>query len=83
MDDLCLDYTQNLSDLTTNGGDDHRYLVKEITSITCASQVRVPGIRSGEIAGRGVRTRARLGDGEVVKVEVGIAFRTAWGRGTV
>ena len=39
LNDLCLDDTQNLPDLTTNGGDDHGNLVEEITAITCASQV--------------------------------------------
>jgi hypothetical protein len=40
LDDLCLDDTQNLPDLSTNWGDDHGNFVEEITSITCASQVR-------------------------------------------
>jgi len=39
LNDLCLDDTQNLPDLTTDGGYDHGNLVEEITSITCASQV--------------------------------------------
>ena len=50
LDDLCLDDTKNLPDLTTNRGDNHRNLVEEVTSITCASQVRVPLIRLSEIA---------------------------------
>jgi len=78
LDDLCLDDTQYLPDLTTNGGDDHGNLVEEITSVTGASQVRVPVIRFSDIAIWGARTRARLGNGEVLEVEVGTALRTVW-----
>jgi len=78
--DLCLDDTQNLPNLTTNGGDDHGNLVEEITSVTCVGQVRLPVIRFSEIATRGVRTRVRLGDGEVFEVEVGATLGTVWRR---
>jgi len=74
LDDLCFDNTQHLSDLTTNGGDDHGNLVKEVTSTTCASQVGVPGVRLGEIASRGVG----LGNSDMLEVEVGTAVRTVW-----
>lgn len=74
LDDLCLDNTQNLPDLTTNGGNDHGNLVKEITSIACASQIRVPLIRFGEIA---FGTQVRPRDGEVFEGEVGTTSRAA------
>ena len=74
LNDLCLDDTQNLPDLTTNGRNDHGNLVEEITSIACASQVRVSLIRFGEIA---VGMQARLRDGEMFEVEVGTASRAA------
>lgn len=39
LDDLCLDDTQNLPDLTSNRGDDHGNFIEEIASIARASQV--------------------------------------------
>jgi hypothetical protein len=77
LDDLCLDDTQNLPNLTTNGSDNHGNLVEEITSITCVSQVRVPWIRFGGIGSWGVGTQIRARDGEVFEAEVGTTFRTA------
>jgi hypothetical protein len=78
LDDLCLDDTQNLPDLTTNRGNDHGNLVEEITTITCASQARVPMIRFSEITSWGAGTQVRLGGGEVLEVEVRATLRTVW-----
>jgi hypothetical protein len=78
LNNLCLDDAQNLPDLTTNRGDDHRNLVEEITSITCIGQARVSVARFGEITGRSAGTRVRPRNVEMVKVEVGTTFRTVW-----